>query len=197
MKKEYYILNLNNARYIKDNDLLNGCLKINFGNEDNKRIEPFLVVAEKDNNGFIDIVSGRRIKINDNIVSRGNFEIDDSIDLNYYSDYLETKNEDILSKYDLEAGHILNYYDTELSCYDYRKLTGIEVVQKLIKLDNPDSVSEYMKELKKVENGIIAKEKAIIYLDSRKEMLDKKSIDDDIYVEKYIGAFKSRYKKLK
>ena len=178
MKKEYYILNLNNARYIKDDDLLNGCLKINFGNEDNKRIEPFLVVAEKDNNGF-------------------NFEIDDSIDLNYYSDYLETKNEDILSKYDLEAGHILNYYDTELSCYDYRKLTGIEVVQKLIKLDNPDSVSEYMKELKKVENGIIAKEKAIIYLDSRKEMLDKKSIDDDIYVEKYIGAFKSRYKKLK
>lgn len=197
MKKEYYILNLNNARYIKDNDILNGCLKINFGNEDNKKIEPFLVVAEKDGEGFIDIVSGRRIKIDEDIVSRGNFEIDDNIDLDEYSNYLETKSEDILSKYDLEAGHILNYYDIELSCYSYRKLTGVEVVQKLLKLDNPDVVNDYMKELKNVENGIIAKEKAIVYLDSRKKMLDKKSIDDDFYAEKYIGAFKSRYKKLK
>ena len=197
MKKEYYILNLNNARYIKDNDILNGCLKINFGNEDNKKIEPFLVVAEKDGEGFIDIVSGRRIKIDEDIVSRGNFEIDDNIDLDEYSNYLETKSEDILSKYDLEAGHILNYFDIGLSCYSFRKLTSVEVVQKLLKLDNPDVVSDYMKELKNVENGVIAKEKAIVYLDSRKKMLDKKSIDDDFYAEKYIGAFKSRYKKLK
>lgn len=197
MKKEYYILNLNNARYIDDNEIYNGCLKINFGNENNEKIEPFLVVAEKDGDGFIDIVSGKKIKINKDIVSKGNFEIDDNFIFDENDNFLDTKDEDILSKYDLEAGHILNFYDTELSCYSYRKLTSVEVVQRLIKLDNPDSVSYYMQELKKVENGVFAKEKAIIYLDLRKKMLDRKSLDDDIYAEKYIGAFKSRYKKLK
>lgn len=199
MKKDYYMLHLNNARYMTfDNEIYNGCLKVSPEYEINGEIKnfdgPFFVIAEKGVDGFVDIISGKLIKFDDSFVSHGNFELSEENDK--YLDTLSNIDEEVLSKYDEEAGHILNYYRNDLSCYDYRVLSGVEVVNVIKELDNPEVVSKYMRELRSIEFGEIAKEKATLYLDYRKRMLGKKNLDTNEDAEKYIRVFKSRYKKL-
>ena len=210
MKNEYFKLKLNNARFMTvKGEEYNGCLKINpIGNKKGDA-EPFFVIAVKEGNSFLDIVSNRKIKFDDSFASRGNFFVEDggwlqfrldekpSLSENHYMNLLNSFPEEKLDFFDEEASHILNYYNDDITCYDYSLMDGKEVAQELRRLDNTENVTAYIRELKKIETGEIAQKNAIIYLDARKKFIDRKGLADDDLAEKYINAFRNRYRKTK
>lgn len=204
MREEYYLLKLNNARYMSDNEEYNGCLKIIPNKALNGKIKdfdnPFFMIATKEENYFLDIISGKKIRFDDTIMSRGNFFVENTenekISEEKEYEYLEKINnieDDTLSIFDAEALNILKCYDEELTCFDYRKLSKEEAIREIIKLEDPLVVRKYMNELKSIISGEIAKKNAIMYLKFRKKMIEKKSISDSVLEMKKTRIFRQKY----
>ena len=211
MNREYYQLRLNNSRLIIDGDKKeNGCLMAcPTYNKEGKISEikkPFLVIAERVDEHFVDFISGKKIKFDDSIVSRGNFGIPDINSINEddlvkmedeYLEMLKTVDEEVLDKYDKEASGMLIHIESQISCYEYNKMSSLEVSKNLKKIDNPKTIERYMEEINKVERGIIGTKKATKYLDLRRKFLSDYEEKDEDSASKYINVFKSRYRTYK